>query len=189
MMSVCHPLILYVKQAKKCLWTATVTMQKEILLRNSDNENNITSDKDYNPSSPVDSNDSDNDEPSNKNETTQRKRGGTGGVRGRGCGRGGRGRGGGGRERGGRGCGCRHGGRGCGNAQHAQPASIVWTRIPNSENYECPNKDVQFSEYQGPNRAAMEPNTILEHFLLLFPMSLIEEITNQTMIYYQQECS
>ena len=33
----------------------------------------------------------------------------------------------------------------------------------------------------------MEPNTILEHFLLLFPMSLIEEITNQAMIYYQQE--
>ena len=61
------------------------------------------------------------------------------------------------------------------------------TRIPNGENYECPNKDVQFSEYQRPNRAAMKPNTILEHFPLLFPMSLIEEIANQTMIYYQQE--
>ena len=33
----------------------------------------------------------------------------------------------------------------------------------------------------------MEPNTILEHFLLLFLMSVIEEIANETMIYYQQE--
>ena len=145
-----------------------------------DNENNITSNNDYTPSSPsADSNDSDNDEPSDKNETTQGKSGGTDGVRARGCGHGGRGHGRGSMELG-------RGGR-RGNAQQAQPASNVYTRIRNCENYECPNKYVHFSEYQGPNRVAVEPNTILEHFLLLFPMSVIEEIANETMIYYQQK--
>ena len=128
-MSVCHPLTLYIKQAKKIpLDNDSDNVKRNLLDKESDNENNITSDNDYNPSSTADSNDSDNDEPFNKSETTQRKRGSTGRVRGRRRGRGGRGR----------------GGRGCGNAQQAQPAFNVWTRIPNSENYQCPNKDVQF---------------------------------------------
>ena len=49
------------------------------------------------------------------------------------------------------------------------------------------NSDVQFCEYVGINRPGSMAVSVLEHFLLFFPMRIIEQITKQTLLYYKQE--
>ena len=73
-----------------------------------------------------------------------------------------------------------------------QPSKNKKTTIdPNWEElkdeYNNQNGEKQFHEYVGINRAAAGAVSILEHFLLFFTMDIIEQITAQTNLYYQQE--
>ena len=49
------------------------------------------------------------------------------------------------------------------------------------------NGDVQLCEYVGINRPASKAVSVLEDFLWFFPMRIVEQITKQTLLYYQQE--
>ena len=54
------------------------------------------------------------------------------------------------------------------------------------EPYNNPNARSQFSEFVGASKAATSAKTVLQHFLLLFHFSILDEIVKQTNLFYHQ---
>ena len=61
-----------------------------------------------------------------------------------------------------------------------------WQTI--DEIYENPNSDSPLSEYVGVSREAAAAQTVLDHFLLFFQFHVIDQIVNQTNLFYNQFC-
>jgi len=80
-------------------------------------------------------------------------------------------------------------GRGGGNGNSGKKKNVGdWKELTNDEPFHNPNKDAQFHEFVGINRGE-NAESVLEHFLLFFPMKFIDQITEQTNLFYKQEAS
>eukprot|EP00795_Rhopilema_esculentum_P007373 gene7373-13113_t len=49
-----------------------------------------------------------------------------------------------------------------------------------------PNKDAPFLDHTGINRPAANAESVLDHFLLFFPLHVVDKIVDETNTYYQQ---
>eukprot|EP00795_Rhopilema_esculentum_P006511 gene6511-11974_t len=54
------------------------------------------------------------------------------------------------------------------------------------ETFQNPHKDAPFLEYTGINRPAANAESVLNHFLLFFPLHVVDKIVDETNTYYQQ---
>ena len=60
----------------------------------------------------------------------------------------------------------------------------AWEDI--DETFQNPNKDAPFLEYTGINRPSANAESVLDHFLLFFPLHVVDKIVDETNTYYQQ---